>query len=89
MASTRHDDTPKTMDEIREEFRQYLKSYPDFDDLIATGMLRPIGGGWYEPGGGRLQDGLGKYMNVRVRSGKAQYKPIKLTKDLKALKDSL
>jgi len=83
-------DAQKTIDDLREEVREYLKNFPDVDDLVATGILRAVGGGWYEAVRGPLPDGLGKYMNgLRISHGKAQFKPAKLTKKLKALKDSL
>lgn len=90
MATIQDDDAQKTMDELREQFREYLKNYPDFDGLIAAGTLRAIDGGWYETVRGPLPEELGKYMKgTRVRNGKPQFKPAKLTKKLKALKDSL
>jgi hypothetical protein len=89
MAPTHHDDAPKTAGEVREQFLEHLRNFPDFDALVEAGTLRSIGGGWYESDRGLLPDGVGKYMNVRIRGGKAQYKPLKLTKELKALKDSL
>jgi len=91
MALTTHQDgAPKTEDEMREQLREHLKNFPDFDGLIAAGTLRAVGGGWYESARGPLPHELGKYMDqVRARDGKAQYKPMKLTKQLRARKDSL
>ena len=89
MDPTDHGDAQKTIDEIKQEFLEYLKNFPDFDSLISTGTLRAVGGGWYEMNRGTLPEGVGKYLNLRVRGGKPQFKPVKLTKDLKALKDKL
>lgn len=89
MAPTDHGDAPKTTDEMRQQFLEYLKNYPDFDSLIATGTLRAVGGGWYELDRGTLPREIGKYVDLRTRGGKAQFKPVKLTKELKALKDKL
>jgi len=88
MELTNPDGKPKTMGELREELVAHLKTYPDFESLIAAGMLVPVGGGWFEQGRGSLPEGAGKFMSIRVRAGKAQYKPMKLTKHLKALRDS-
>lgn len=84
------DEPSKTIEEIGQEIHQFLENFPDFDALTATGTLRAVGGGWYEADRGGLPEGMGKYMSdVRMRGGKAQYKPMKLSKGLKALKDSL
>ena len=90
MTPIQGDDAGNTAEEIRQQLREYLKNFPDFDGLVAAGTLRAIRGGWYETVRGPLPDELGKYISdIRVRDGKAQYKPTKLSKRVKALKDSL
>lgn len=77
-----------SIEEMRGQFNEYLQAFPDFNVWIESGALRPVGGGWFAIEG-TLPRELGKYMNIRVRHGKPQVKPIRLSKELQDLKARL
>lgn len=77
-----------SIEEIRARFNEYLQAFPDFRAWIESGALRPVGGGWFAIEG-TLPRELGKYMNIRVRHGKPQVKPINLPKQLQDLRARL
>jgi hypothetical protein len=83
------DSAPPSIKELRVQFKEHLEAIPDFEPWIQSGVLQPVGDGWFEVARGTLPPELGKYVTLRMRGGKAQFKPIKLTKQLQALRDRL
>lgn len=59
--------------------KEWIENYPNIDEMVATGALASVGGGWFEPQTTDAFNALSKYASAlrTTKTGRPQIKVIK------------